>query len=451
MRLNALNVKMSIVLIGTVLLAVLLVVHAPFMNGPYYWKWPWRRIGGWRYFPGMLAAAVPLVGAIFVFDAGKARTVLAIVLVMLSMFAMEIVEIGMTVQPFSLTKITYFVESPMSMSYYADAYRSIDASVAELLQRYPAYMPEFYIHSQEKPPGPILFFRAIIQACGVSDGTATLAGLIIGALATLAIPATYLLIRTLTGDGKAAFLGCAMLSLSPGMVLMFPVMDQLYPIVTCLLLITWVMALRTGKMIWAVAFGLFLAAGCFVVYHFLVLGVFLSVATIAHVVVVSRQKLKAVFWMMGVGGLTVVLIYLILFGYVGFNVIRVFETALVEQQKHLASLVRPYPRTVVFDLTDFAMGAGWIPVILGIMAMINPKLNRSWRGWGMLCWLQIVVLALSGLMQGETARIWLFLQPLAMTPAAMELSAWPRKSQLVVFVAMWVLLCLVGQNLTFMY
>ncbi|HEX3359237.1 MAG TPA: hypothetical protein VHS31_19825, partial [Tepidisphaeraceae bacterium] len=321
----------------------------------------------------MLAAALPLLAAIFIHGAGRIRTIVAIGLVMLSMFAMEVVHIGMTVRPFSLTRVTYFIESPMSTSYYDDAYRSIDASVGDLLARYPVYMPQFYLHSQEKPPGPILFFRAIIQTLGVGDQTATIAGLLIGILATLSVPAVYALIRTLLADKNAAFAGCVLLALSPGMVLMFPVLDQVYPAMTCLLLIAWIKALRRAKAIWAIAFGLIFSASCFVVYHFLVLGVFFLTATIAHVAIDCRKRLGPVLRMIGIAILSIVLIYLILYGYAGFNAIVVFRTALVEQGKHLAALVRPYPRTIFFDLTDFAMGAGWLPVVLGGMWMMDKR------------------------------------------------------------------------------
>src|SRR5438045_4209755 len=150
--------KLWLVLLIALALAILLIIHAPFMNGPYYWKWPWRRLTWWRYFLLMALCAAPLFAAAFLY---RARTVAAIGLVTLSMLAMQIVHIALTVTPFSLSRITYFVESPMSTSYFADAIRSMDVPVSDLIANYPGYMPQFYMHSQEKPPGPILFFRAI--------------------------------------------------------------------------------------------------------------------------------------------------------------------------------------------------------------------------------------------------------------------------------------------------
>src|SRR5436309_499623 len=110
MNMRLVRVKLSLVLVVALALAVLLIIHAPFMNGPYYWKWPWRRLIWWRYFPLMALCAAPLFGALFIHGAQRIRTIAAIALVMLSMLAMQIVHTGEMVTPFSLSRITYFVE-----------------------------------------------------------------------------------------------------------------------------------------------------------------------------------------------------------------------------------------------------------------------------------------------------------------------------------------------------
>ena len=447
------RVKLWLVIIFALALALLLVIHAPFMNGPSYWKWPWRQLIWWRYFPLMLVCAAPLFVALFIHGTGRIRSIWSIALLMVSMLAMQIVHIGLTVTPFSLSRITYFVESPMSTSYFADAIRSMDVPVSDLITNYPGYMPQFYMHSQEKPPGPILFFRAILTICGTKDidRTALIAGLLIGVLATLTVPATYLLIRTVLNNQDAAFVGSVLLVLCPGLTLHFPMLDQLYPIFTCALIGTWVLAMRSGKLSWAIAFGATLAAACFVVYHFLVLGALLGAATVAFVAQSRGERIRSVVQSIVIALATLAGIYLLLNLLIGFSAVQVFRTALVEQGKHLSSLVRPYPRTIVFDLTDFALGAAWIPWILALMGLLNREAPKQTRLWAALCLAQIVLIALLGLMQAETARIWCFLLPLLILPAAAELSRWPRKAQLAVFGAMWMLLCFVGQNLTFMY
>jgi len=44
--------------------------------------------------------------------------------------------------------------------------------------------------------------------------------------------------------------------------------------------------------------------------------------------------------------------------------------------------------------------------------------------------------ALTGLIQAETARVWIFLLPLLMIPAGLELSRWPPRLRAVAHVAM---------------
>jgi hypothetical protein len=453
MTLRQIRVKLAVVLFVTLLLSICLITQAAFIYGPSYWKWHARYIEFWRYLPAMLLCAVPLFGALWIGSGSRARVGLSIALLMLSMLAMQIVHIGLTVRPFSLSRVIYFVESPMSTSYFSDALRSMDHPTTELLAQYPGYMSQFYLHAQEKPPGPMLFFRTIIAGAGLEspDRTALIAGWIIGILATLNVPAVYTLLHTLTKDREVAFAGSVMMALCPGLILNFPMLDQLYAIGTCLLLITWIMALRSGKISRAVAFGAILSAAIFLVYHYLVLGFFLGVATLAFIFfppkrppeVVAQQALAAIG--------TMLLIYFAFYAITGFNAVETFRTALTNQSKLLPEFHRPYPKTIVFDLTDFALGAGWIPWVLAVTAMGNREIERSWRCWGALALAQIVLVALAGLLQAETARVWCFLLPLLVLPAAMELSRWPRAARVAVFAAMWLLVCLVGQNMTFMY
>ena len=84
-------------------------------------------------------------------------------------------------------------------------------------------------------------------------------------------------------------------------------------------------------------------------------------------------------------------------------------TALENQARHSATLGRPWPATIPFDLLDFALGTGWLSFLL-----IGFGLAR-WRKRAMekldwvvlLCLGQIVLVAVAGLIPTETARVWL--------------------------------------------
>src|SRR5262249_38019510 len=157
--------------------------------------WPWRRVPTLRFFLPMVFAVVPLLAALWF----RMRAIIAIGMIMISMFAMQIVAVVMPQRPVNFSWLIYCVESPTNLSYFDDADRTADISTFDLLANYPQYLPQFSMHSQEKPPGPILFFRIILSICGPSDRTALIAGLLIAALATATIPAAFLMIRQITG------------------------------------------------------------------------------------------------------------------------------------------------------------------------------------------------------------------------------------------------------------
>ena len=63
---------------------------------------------------------------------------------------------------------------------------------------------------------------------------------------------------------------------------------------------------------------------------------------------------------------------------------------------------------------------------------------------------QVGLVAVAGLIPVETARVWAFLLPLFLLPVGLELSQWPRAARVSVYVALWALTVLVGQNLVFL-
>jgi hypothetical protein len=449
---NGARWKFARVAIVAIAMGILLAVHAPFMNGPAYWKWPWRRIAAWPYFGAMLLCAAPIFAAMFVGAATRTRRIGAIAMIMLSMFAMQVVQIGMTVKPFSLSRIVYFVESPMNTSYFSDAAKTVDVPLIKLLSEYPSYQREsFDMHSREKPPGPVLFFRWLLLARGVSDQTAMLAGILIGLLATLCVPMTYAMIRVLVKDRDSAMVGSAMIALCPGLILNFPMLDQVYAVGTCVLIIAWVLVLRTAKPQAAIGFGLVLAICLFVVYHFLVLGFFLGAMSISFLLVSPKEQAGRMVQLTAMAIAAFVIIYFAVFAVTGLNAMDCFRTALANQAEMSAQWNRPYPKTVFFDLTDFALGAAWIPWLLAIFALVNREITREHRALGFWGIAQLLIVAIAALLPAETARVWCFLLPLLVFPAAMELSRWPRRMQLATLAMIWLLLCLVGQNMTFMY
>jgi hypothetical protein len=457
------TMKLAILGVLCASLLVALSVHATHLNGPWYWKWPWQRMAPGRYWPAMLAAAMPLAGAMVVWSRWRGRAIgraAAVALLMLYVLATQIVYVGLQQTPFGFRRMAYIVVSPMNTSYFWDA-ATLDGNgfaIADVLHDYPQLMPKLQLHSQEKPPGPVLFFWLILRLTS-PDNAATVAGFAIAALATLTVPATYTLARVVMRDGsdardrnEPAFLAAVVMSLFPGFVLHCPMLDQIYPVVSCLLIITWLNALERATMRWAAAYGLTLAVACFIVYQFLVLGAFLASYSLYFVLrdpAFRSSRGRLVARQMLVAAAVLLAFYIALFTATGFDPIATFRTALANQAHLTHDLPRRYPVTIWFDLQDFALGCGWLSVALVVFYLSRQGAEAKTFVW--LCAGQIVLLAVTGLIQAETARTWCFLMPLVALPAGLELARWPMRSRVAVVVMMWLILAVVGQNLKFIF
>ena len=146
-------------------------------------------------------------------------------------------------------------------------------------------------------------------------------------------------------------------------------------------------------------------------------------------------------------------VYALAYAVTGYDPIATFGAAWENQARHAATLGRPWPTTVVFDLTDFALGTGWMSFLLALAWFRRrwrerPVLYSDWMAW--LAVAQVGLVAGAGLIPVETARVWAFLLPLFLLPVGLELSQWPATARVTVYVALWALTVLVGQNLVFL-
>lgn len=443
-------IRWGVVLGLAMLLALGIVLHVPWLNGPWYWDWPWRRIDAARIVPSMLAAAIPFAVAQFYFNAGKLGIRSALILVALSTFLLELVSIGVQGPGFDLRRIVLVVQSPVITSYFTDAVQFGD--VAAGLGQYPERMAGFHLHSMNKPPGPILYYVGFSRAFGPGWG-AMLGGLMIGVLAAAGVVATYGLVRRFGATREAGFAAASYFALCPGLVLFFPEFDQAYPLLCCGLLGSWSLALERGGLGAALAFGACLALLSFMSFGLLVLG--------AVCVVLAGLEIRR----SGAGGLrrcgvsaaiglgVVVGAYALLWVFTGYDPIATFQAAVVNQAAKAAALGRPWPVTIPFDLLDFALGTGWLSFALAGFWIARRWGLRPWADldwWVAACLLQVLFVAVAGLIPVETARVWLFMVPLLMLPVGLELAEWTAPARWTIFAALWGLMVLVGQNMVFL-
>jgi hypothetical protein len=217
----------------------------------------------------------------------------------------------------------------------------------------------------------------------------------------------------------------------------------------------WSLALTTRAPLRnAVGFGVVLSLALMWSYSLLVLGLFLAGYTIliatqggGHDRIVRRMSACA-----GAGLAAVAVIYGLLWFLSGFDPIATFTTALHNQSRNLRLLARPYPRTIPWDLFDFALGTGWISVLLvgfAIDRARSAEIGRRERWLIVLVLAQIAAVAVTGLLQTETARVWLFMAPLLMIPVGVELQHWKRSHVLAAYAGLWLVTSAIVQNMVF--
>ena len=147
-------------------------------------------------------------------------------LLMLSAAALMVVNVVVPTHAMSWGLLSDIVRSPQSMSYFCDA--GVLRSFPGWLGQYDQVMSKLSMHSQTKPPGPILYFTFFIDVMGYTRAAAVVSGLVIGLIATFSIPATYWLVKRFSGNRDAAFFASSFLAMCPGFILIFPLFDGCY-------------------------------------------------------------------------------------------------------------------------------------------------------------------------------------------------------------------------------
>jgi hypothetical protein len=446
-------------LAGTILLVVALAgriaLHANGANGPWYWRWRWNDLDPLRVYPAMAVGLVPFMAAQWLF--ARNRLPAALVLLMASTLVFALANTAIREPDLSITRpISAIVENHTVSGFLTDASRYDEASCAQAvlawLRELPERLPSLSLHGRNKPPGAVLYFTVMLHLLG--ERTALIAGMLVGVLAMLSIPACFFLHRTMGIERGTAFHGASYLALCPSLIVFFPQFDALYALFAAVLLTLWVAAVDRGTMVLALAFGLALALFCFFTYNLLVLGAFIAAywaLRLACGAVPLRAGLRqAVIALLAVGA-----VYVLLWTITGYDAVRAFLVA-HENQLHLAQrLQRPYPSTILYDLLDFMLGAAYVAGVLAAYTLCHPRLLAPQRRWQyvlvLLCLGQIVLLAVLGLLPAETLRVWAFLLPLLMVPCGLALSRFSLNGRLLFYLAAWVVLAVTCQNMDFMY
>jgi hypothetical protein len=446
------RVKLALIVLLTVVMAVLVIAQVSGVNGPWYWKWEWRRVAWWTY-----AAMLPPLGlfaiAQWLYVRGRIRAALG----MLFVTTLTLQFAALAAQPGGgVKRLLLLVQSPRVTSYWIDASvlaAQPDLGASGILAGYDEITPMLHVHARFKPPGPLLNYWFWLKVTGGSlSGSAWAGGICIAMIAALSGPGCYWFLQVYGRDRNAAFCGASFLALCPSLILFLPQFDQVYVPLTCAILVMWAKASRDANFLAAVACGALLALGLFLSYIFLTLGCFIVVYWL--LILLDRGADR--FWRAAMNGAiamaTVAAIYGLLWAGTGFDPIATWRAIAREQANDLVRLARPFPAHMLFDVLDFAMASGWIGFLLVVFFLARTGrrifIDRSpaYR-LALVSLVHIAAVACTALLPGEAARLWMLMLPMLMAPIGIELAAWPMRARMVVYVCLWLMVAVIGQNM----
>lgn len=217
---------------------------------------------------------------------------------------------------------------------------------------------------------------------------------------------------------KVGMYSCLSLLFVPSVVLFTPTIDQMYMFIAITSFLLFIYGLRAGKKMRHIFFlssGFLLSLGLFMNFGLFPMVVFNLLFYMVHT---RRCKLKTrirvptelVFFFFGLS----LLFYLI---YLFYN-LNIIETLLVTKKAHeIITGQRSYLIWVLFNLYDFFIFLG-IPLSMLFLrktyyiALSIKKKNIIDKNF-LVFMTFLICLSLSGLIRGETGRLWMYLMPLA--------------------------------------
>jgi hypothetical protein len=401
-----------------------------------YWIWPWRYLNLLNTAALMLGPFLLIGGVLWRAEKNASSTFpwLALALLALSNYLLQV--LGTLADPPGLQRVQAIVASMGATSYFGDA-MNIQHPLEWLAHFQDAKLG---LHSMTHPPGPILFYYAFFKLFGPTDG-AMVGGCVVGLLGSAGVAVMYMFAGLWTSDRRIRLTASAFYALLPALTVLFPEFDQAYPILSMLLIFFWVTALRSAPEGWRQASyaGVVLFVATFFAYNLLSAGIFLLYFGLYWL---WRQHWVRSAWATLLSTSAIFLgvcaaLYAALFLGSGFRPVASFQHAMSNQ----ALLEwRPYYPVALLDPYDFFLGAG---ILVVPILWFHVRANRNDRGLTLIGLATILTISLSGVLRGETARVWLFLQPLLVVPVAMELSRYSRPWRLSIFALQWwIVVCL---------
>lgn len=471
--------RLPLALMMAQLLAVLVLgIWLVVLGRPIGWGQQWRLLSRPGLYPltNLLPLALALLGfGVLVAYLWRAlrrervpshRNALAwAIAVVLTIGAWCLQSASWMVVPSYLVELAAIQSSHISTGYLEEACGIVD--LPSYLRDYVRDMPDKPAHLATHPPGGVLLFYGVRRLGEIAPGleawalnlatlgsrmsleevraavtaypgpvwkgkqalaTAILASYLLGALGCLTVLVVFAALRACVGDQRA-LVAAVLMALAPSLVMYFPMLDQLIALLGALMLAAVVSSVRRPG--WGVVAGLVGAAALFVSLGALALVASAGVALLLHAALpaaVPRPPLPRVpAGALALGALAGGLVAGLAAWYlIGVDTVGVLRTGLWQHSEIAGpSGYRSYHIWVWMNLVEFGIFLG-LPATLAVVWAV-PQVIGHLRAQGGLqlpacltagALVVLALLDLSGIVRGETSRIWLFFAPYLVPAAA---------------------------------
>ncbi|MFC1713718.1 glycosyltransferase family 39 protein [Candidatus Poribacteria bacterium] len=306
--------------------------------------------------------------------------------------------------------------------YYADVPKV--EGIRVFLRDYVKIFDTLSGHAQTHPPGGVLFLYIVSRTLGRGLLRAVFSTIFFTGLAVIPV---YLLAKDLYGENIARY-ALGLFLITPNMVIYTAVaMDGPFSVFPILSVYLFYKALSGRTVLYSTLTGLALSFGMLMNYTTVVIGIFFIIVVIITFFA-EREKLKATLKVLTIAAGTFVIFYLFLYLWARYNFFSALWTSYRKDERGMGTGYEGpgrYFSISIANLFAFLIGVGiplttiWLhEIVEGLRKIIRSRKIDVYVLAGLLT---LLVISFSTLFTLEVERIWIFLTPFIIIPAAKRL------------------------------
>jgi len=347
------------------------------------------------------------------------------------------------------------VEEPYTrggLEYYADV-PNVEG-IREFLRDYTKIFGTLSGHAQTHPPGGVLFLWLVSRLFGRGLLQAAFSTIVFTSLTVIPV---YLLAKELYGENTAKY-ALGLFLITPNMVMFTATaMDGPFSFFPIWSVYLFYKALSNRTILYSVLTGIALGFGMLMNYTTIVIGVFFIIATIITFWA-KREKFKTTLTALFIAGGTFVLFYIFLYLWSKYNFLSALWTSYKKDERGMGTgyeNLGRYFNISIANLFAFLIGVG-IPLTTIWLREIIAEFRKIIRSrtvdiYILGCFVTLLGISFSTLFTLEVERIWIFMVPFIVIPAAKHLYEQHRSWEFYVVASLLCIQILLSEILLYTY